>query len=91
MTLRAQGDAQAARRLQEKVLEGARRVLGEEHPDTLKAMGNLAGDAWGRGDAGGAGAGRGGGGRMQRVLGEEHPATLTAMGNLAERLGRRGT
>ena len=36
-TLRAQGDLAGARALQERVLEARRRVLGEEHPDTLTA------------------------------------------------------
>ena len=41
-TLGAQGDHVAARRLKERVLEVRTRVLGEEHPDTLTSMGNLA-------------------------------------------------
>ena len=41
-TLRAQGDLNGARELQEKVLEIRRRILGEEHPDTLTSMNNLA-------------------------------------------------
>jgi hypothetical protein len=41
-TLYAQGDLTEARKLQERVLEGRSRVLGKEHPDTLRAMKNLA-------------------------------------------------
>ena len=41
-TLGAQGDRTAERRLQERVLEVRTRVLGEEHPDTLASMSNLA-------------------------------------------------
>ncbi|HEX9939307.1 MAG TPA: toll/interleukin-1 receptor domain-containing protein [Longimicrobium sp.] len=60
------------------------RRLGEEHPDTLTAMGNLAATRSARGDHAGAQelearvleARRG-------ILGEEHPHTLTAMSNLA--------
>jgi hypothetical protein len=37
-----QGDLVGARNLQEQVLAVSRRVLGEEHPDTLTAMNNLA-------------------------------------------------
>lgn len=87
----AQGDGAGARRLQEQVLEARRRVLGEEHLDTLIAMSNLAGALWRQGDL--AGAQR----LMDRVasvrrrlLGENHPDTLTAMHNLAETLALQG-
>jgi Tetratricopeptide repeat len=40
-----QGDYAGARQLQEQVLAGRRRLLSEEHPDTLGAMDNLAADA----------------------------------------------
>jgi Flp pilus assembly protein TadD len=46
----AQGDHAAARKLQEQVLEARRRVLGQEHPNTLTAMNNLAGMLWAQGD-----------------------------------------
>jgi hypothetical protein len=65
-------------------METRKRVLGEEHPDTLISMGNLAstyGDQgrWKEAEEL----------KMQvmetrkRVLGEEHPDTLTSMANLA--------
>ena len=38
------GEVVAARELDEKVLAGRRRVLGEEHPDTLQSMNNYARD-----------------------------------------------
>ena len=38
----AQGRLIAARKLEEQVVEGRRRLLGEQHPDTLKAIGKLA-------------------------------------------------
>ncbi len=38
----AQGELPAARRLQEQALEAYRRLLGEEHPQTLSAIRNLA-------------------------------------------------
>ena len=47
---RNQGDFAGARRLQERVLEVRARVLGEEHPDTLTSMGNLAATLWAQGD-----------------------------------------
>jgi hypothetical protein len=61
-----------------------RRVLGEDHPDTLTSMNNLAETLRSQGDLGAAR-------RLQeqalavrrRVLGEDHPDTLTSMNNLA--------
>ena len=76
---------------QERVLEVRARVLGEEHPDTLTSMGNLAVTLSAQGDHAGA--------RQleervlevrKRVLGEEHPSTLTSMGNLAVTLSAQG-
>jgi hypothetical protein len=87
----AQGDLAGARRLQEQVLKARRRVLGEEHPNTLTAKGNLAVTLAEQGDLAGA--------RplqeqvlkaRRRVLGEEHPDTLSAMNNLAVTLRRQG-
>ena len=65
-------------------METRKRVLGEEHPDTLDSMANLASTFSNQG-------------RWReteelevqviktrkRVLGEEHPDTLTSMNNLA--------
>ena len=65
-------------------LDARYRVLGEEHPDTLNSMSNLALTFHDLGDLKGA--------RdlqqqtlhvRRRVLGEEHPHTLISMGNLA--------
>jgi hypothetical protein len=42
IVLYALGEVVAARELDEKVLAVRRRVLGEEHPDTLTSMNNLA-------------------------------------------------
>jgi tetratricopeptide (TPR) repeat protein len=62
-------------------------VLGEEHPNTLTTMNNLALTLTNQGDYPGA--------RelqeqvleiVRKVLGEEHPDTLTAMNNLAATL-----
>jgi hypothetical protein len=69
--------------LEEKVLEVSKRALGEEHPDTLLSMGNLA-------------ASYSDLGRLQdaveleekvlearkRMLGKEHPRTLLSINNL---------
>ncbi|OCK96219.1 putative kinesin [Cenococcum geophilum 1.58] len=64
--------------------EDEKRVLGEEHPDTLTSMANLASTHRNQGRWKEAE-------NLQakeleicsRVLGEEHPDTLTSMGNLA--------
>jgi uncharacterized protein (DUF2267 family) len=85
------GDFRSARALQEQVLKAHRRLLGPEHPDTLKAMNNLAQTLKAQGDLGAARA-------LQeqvlearrRLLGPEHPDTLTAMGNLASTLWEQG-
>ncbi|EWZ78435.1 hypothetical protein FOWG_17299 [Fusarium oxysporum f. sp. lycopersici MN25] len=66
-------------------------ILGEEHPDTLTSMSNLASTYWNQG-------------RWKeteklqvdvmeirkRVLGEEHPDTLTSMANLASTYWNQG-
>jgi tetratricopeptide (TPR) repeat protein len=80
----AQGDYTGARWLGERVLDVRKRVLGEEHPDTLTAMGNLAMTLSAQGDHASAR-------RLEeralearkRVLGEEHPDTLKSMSSLA--------
>jgi hypothetical protein len=54
ITLIAQGDFSGARRLQERLMEYARRVLGEEHPAALTLMSNLAGAILEQGDHAGA-------------------------------------
>ena len=87
----AQGDRPGAGRIQEQVLDVLRRVLGEEHPDTLTSMNNLALTLLDQGDMAGAR-------KIQEqvldvircVLGEEHPDTLTSMNNLAQTLKGQG-
>ena len=72
-------------------LETRRHLLGEEHPDTLTAMTNLAGTLCSQRDLAGAR-------ELQeraleaclRLLGEEHPSSLTAMSNLAATLYSQG-
>ncbi len=84
MTLNAQGDLAAGRRLQEEVLAAFERLLGAEHPDTLISKDNLASTLYAQGDLTAAR-------RLQeevlaareRVLGEEHPDTLASNDNLA--------
>jgi hypothetical protein len=66
-------------------------LLGEEHPDTLNAMDNLATALQHRGELSAARAWQE---RVLearlRVLGEEHPDTLAAMNNLASTLSDQG-
>ena len=80
----AQGHYAGGRQLEQRVLEVRKRVLGEEHPDTLRSMNDLASILQEQGDYAGAR-------QLQesvleawkRVFGEEHPDTLTSMNNLA--------
>jgi hypothetical protein len=72
-------EGQAARELAEDILARRRRVLGEDHPDTLAAAFYLVSSLFGLGDyhavrelnddiiA-----------RRRRVLGDEHPETMMA-------------
>ena len=74
-----------------QVMETRRRVLGEEHPDTLTSIANLATTyrnqrRWTEAE------------KMEvqvmettkRVLGEEHPDTLTSIANLASTYWNQG-
>ena len=68
-----------------------RKDLGEDHPFTLTAMGNLSNTLWSQGDLAGAR-------KLQeqvldvrrRVQGAGHPDTLTSMNNLATMLMSQG-
>jgi tetratricopeptide (TPR) repeat protein len=79
-----EGRWKEAEELLVKVMEARSRVLGEEHLDTLSAIGNLAATYWNQGrwkeaeellvkvmDV------------RSRVLGKQHPDTLSAIVNLA--------
>ena len=74
-----------AEKLDMQVLDSRNRILGVEHPDAIRAMGNLAATYQSLGkyadaeklkvqvlDA------------RNRILGVDHPDTIKAMGNLAE-------
>jgi tetratricopeptide (TPR) repeat protein len=81
----SRGQYPQALALEEQALAGYQRVLGDDHPDTLQSMNNLAGTRLALGDFDGARelyeqalSGR------QRVLGDDHPDTLSSMNNLAE-------
>jgi hypothetical protein len=84
LTLDSDGRYKEAEALQVQVMQMRKRVLGDEHPDTLTSMGNLASTYRNQG-------------RWQEAeelevqvmqttktaLGDEHPDTLTTMANLA--------
>ncbi|KAJ7614774.1 P-loop containing nucleoside triphosphate hydrolase protein [Roridomyces roridus] len=85
------GNFEQAKGLCEMDLERQRELFGNDHPDTLFAMANLAATYWQLGqyqEAEGLGIsvlqGR------QKLLGNDHPDTLTAMANLASTYGRLG-
>jgi hypothetical protein len=67
-----------------QVMEAIKRLLGEEHPDTLTSMANLAFTYWNQGrrkeakklDEKAMEA-------RKRLLGEEHPDTLYSMAALS--------
>jgi tetratricopeptide (TPR) repeat protein len=86
-----QGDLPRARKINKEVLDLRRRVLGEEHPDTLTSMNNLAENLRAQGHLQDA--------RKihervldvsRRSLREEHPDILTSMNNLALTLHDQG-
>ena len=80
-----------AQQMEQQALLICQNALGEEHPDTLTVMNNLAETLRQAGDLPGARA-------LEektleirrRVLGEEHPDTLTSMNNLAGTLWQAG-
>ncbi|KAM0293719.1 hypothetical protein ACHAPM_011519 [Fusarium culmorum] len=76
---------------EKEVLEKRQRILGDEHPDTIWAMNNLAATLSDQGKLDEAAS------MMkevlekrQRILGDEHPSTISAMNNLASTLGGQG-
>ena len=78
------GEDQAARELDEDTLARRRRVLGEDHPDTLASASNLAVDLRDLGeDQAARELDEDTLARRRRVLGEDHPDTLTSASNLA--------
>ncbi|PVH90208.1 hypothetical protein DM02DRAFT_636994, partial [Periconia macrospinosa] len=89
--LRHIGKWREGREIQEVVLDGRRRILGEEHPSTISAMSNLANTLGEQGQFDEAA-------KMKRevlekrrrILGEEHLDTISAMNNLAVTLEDQG-
>jgi len=80
-----------AEELEVGVMETRKRVLGEEHPDTLISMANLASTYWNRGRWKEAEELQVGVMETRkRVLGQEHPSTLTSIANLASTYWNQG-
>jgi hypothetical protein len=81
---RSRGQYRQALTLHTQALEGRRRVLGDDHPDTLQSMNNVAelrrkvGDRHGAHDLHSQALAA-----RRRVLGDDHPDTLRSMNDLA--------
>jgi non-specific serine/threonine protein kinase/serine/threonine-protein kinase len=81
----------AAYPLQESALATRRRVLGEEHPDTLRSIGNMGSLLQRQGKFAEAEPYyRDALEKHRRVLGEEHPDTLIAINNMGSLLQSQG-
>ena len=77
--------------LDEDTLARSRRVLGDDHPDTLTSAHNLAFDLRNLGEHQAARElDQDTLARKRRVLGDDHPHTLTSANNLAVDLRARG-
>ena len=75
---------QAAHDLHKEILERRRRILGEDHPDTLRSADNLATDLRMLGEVQAAhDLHKEILERRRRILGEDHPDTLRSASNLA--------
>jgi len=82
---------QAARDLDQDTLDRRRRVLGEDHPDTLASAINLALNLHRLGEVQAArDLGQDTFDRCRRVLGADHPNTLQSANNLAADLRALG-
>ncbi|USP76210.1 kinesin light chain 3 [Curvularia clavata] len=90
-TLFSDGRYKEAEELNVQVMQTRKRVLGEEHPNTLTSMGNLASTYWRQGRWKEAGELFVQVMQMRkRVLGEEHPDTLTSISDFASIYRKQG-
>lgn len=91
LDLLAKGEVQASRDLQEELLTRRRRDLGEDHPDSLKALSSFVETLV---DLGELKAARQHAERAEaihsRLFGESHPDTLVARRNLASIMSSMG-
>jgi hypothetical protein len=82
---------QAARDLNQDTLTRSRRVLGDDHPSTLRTVGNLALDLRALGEVQAArDLNQDTLTRYRRILGDDHPDTLRTASNLAADLRALG-
>ena len=89
--LQVQGKLAEAEPYYREALEKRRRVLGEEHPDTLSSINNMGLLLRDQGKLDQAEPYYSEAlEKSRRVLGEEHPDTLTSMSNLAGTLSDQG-
>jgi Tetratricopeptide repeat len=78
------GQYRQALALDEQTLTRRQQVLGDDHPDTLASMNNLAATRHALGDLDGAHQlGEQALAARRRALGDDHPDTLLSMNNLA--------
>ena len=88
---RAKGDYTMAEEMLRRALEGRKKALGKEHPDTLISMSNLASVLIEQGQYKEAEkSNRQALALRETVLGKEHPETLISMSNLALVLDEQG-
>jgi tetratricopeptide (TPR) repeat protein len=89
--LQAQGKLSEAEPYFREALEVRRRVLGEEHPNTLTSISNMGGLLYAQGKLSEAESYfREALEVRRRVLGEEHPSTLTSINNMGALLQAQG-
>jgi tetratricopeptide (TPR) repeat protein len=91
MSLYKDGRYKEAEELFVQVMQTNKRALGDEHPDTLSSMANLAATYrkqghWGKAEELEVQVMQ----TFKRVLGDEHLDTLTSMGNLASTYRNQG-
>jgi tetratricopeptide (TPR) repeat protein len=89
--MEARGAYREAQPLRQKALDAYRKVLGEEHPDTVISYNNLALNLKAQGKYAAAAEGyRKALDLCRKVLGEEHPGTANCFNNLASNLQAQG-
>ncbi|KAF2633298.1 kinesin light chain 3 [Macroventuria anomochaeta] len=91
MALYSDGQYNRAEKLQVEVMQTSKRVLGDEHPDTLTSIANLASTymkqgRWSKAEKLEVEVMK----TSKRVLGDEHPHTLTSTANLASTYRNQG-
>jgi tetratricopeptide (TPR) repeat protein len=89
--LQTRGEPAAARPLFERAWDLRRSTLGDDHPDTLESVSNLAHDLWALGHyEQGRQLGEDTLTRQRRILGDDHPRTLESASSLTLNLWALG-